>query len=904
MTGLWPARTGITVPGCHVEEVVLEKAGLLDRRPPGVRTRDAVFVTRLKTEYRTLAEELLDAGYVTGHFGKWHLGRDPYNPQNQGFDVDVPHTFWPGPPPYVAPWTFPKEVADHFAPRVPDEHLEDRMADEAASFIEANRDRPFYLNYWAFSVHGPWNGKTNLIEHYRALAKPDSPQRNPVYAAMVHSLDDAVGRLIDTLDRLRLTDNTIVVFTSDNGGYDHPARNGVEGDIPVTSNAPLRAGKGCVYEGGVRVPLLVAWPGHIAPGSVSEELAQSVDWYPTFLDALGIAPKDGQAFDGASLLPALKGGRLARDAIYCHFPHGGAIDDSNAGSVVWEGDWKLLRLYARNADMSDRHELYNLRDDLSETTDLAARHPERVRALSAKLDRFLAASQAVIPEPNPFYRDLPADHPLRAEKQRLIEKDRAEALAEKLARQQEQEKAMKIQKERFAAIVAAASLRLASNVLGDSAVTDVTFAQRPGSRDVDIAYTLSGGPAIVTLAVETNGVPLPDSAVTWLEGDVSKLVQPGRRAVVWHAGKDWPEHAAANARARILAWHPDTPPPYAVVDLIGGPAAPGWPVTYHPSVEALPYGGLSNDLYRTTRLVLKRIRTHAPPPEDGVFLMGSPANETGRTAASETLHPVRLTRDFYIGVFEVTQGQYQQALSDLSGTLPWPAAYNHRDSRRVRPVESLSYNKIRSAPSGAADPLVDWPANANVGSGTFLGRLREKTGVAFDLPTEAQWEYAARAGASGALTDGTASLTNAQSDARLDTLGRYASNGGLLWNAAENKLDYPETALGVTKADIGPEYASATAGTYAPNAWGLYDVHGNVFEWVLDRHTDTFDPASEAVDPVGSTGASDTNRVLRSGTWNLNAATSRLAYRRGTQPAWQAINTGFRVTFTLPPPLP
>ncbi|MDR2849950.1 MAG: sulfatase, partial [Verrucomicrobiota bacterium] len=302
MTGQWPARIGITVPACHVEEEVLEKNGLVDRRPAGVRTRDAVFLTRLKREYRTLAEELHDAGYATGHFGKWHLGRDPYNPQNQGFDVDVPHTYWPGPPAYVAPWAFPKEVSDHFSPRTPDEHLEDRMADEASQFIEANKDRPFFLNYWAFSVHGPWKAKESLIAHYAAERDPFSPQRTPVYAAMVHSLDDAVGTLLNTLDRLGLADNTIIVFFSDNGGVSEPQPHAGFAD-PITSNAPLRAGKGSVYEGGVRVPLLVAWPGHTKPGTVSDELVQSTDFYPTFLDILGLPPRPRPRRDGATNHP-------------------------------------------------------------------------------------------------------------------------------------------------------------------------------------------------------------------------------------------------------------------------------------------------------------------------------------------------------------------------------------------------------------------------------------------------------------------------------------------------------------------------------------------------------------------------------------------------------------------------
>ena len=169
-------------------------------------------VTRLKTDYLTLPKFLKAAGYATGHFGKWHLGHEPYSPLEHGFDVDIPHHPGPGPAgSYVAPWKF--KDFDH-DPDIPDEHIEDRMAKEAVAFMERHRDQPFFLNYWMFSVHAPFDAKKSLIDKYRSRVNPSGPQRSPTYAAMVESMDDAVGTILDTLDRLELADNTIIVFDS------------------------------------------------------------------------------------------------------------------------------------------------------------------------------------------------------------------------------------------------------------------------------------------------------------------------------------------------------------------------------------------------------------------------------------------------------------------------------------------------------------------------------------------------------------------------------------------------------------------------------------------------------------------------------------------------------------------
>ena len=207
LTGLSPARTGITAPNAHEAEVIL-KSTLGSKGPPDQKSIQPSVVTRLQTTYYTLSKSLKDAGYATGHFGKWHLGAEPYSPLQHGFDVDLPHTSGPGPAgSYIAPWKFKDFDAD---PGVPNQHVEDRMAKEAVAFIEKHKDQPFFLNYWMFSVHAPFDAKKELIEKHRARVNPKDPQRCPTYAAMVESMDDAIGTLLDTLDRLKIADNTII----------------------------------------------------------------------------------------------------------------------------------------------------------------------------------------------------------------------------------------------------------------------------------------------------------------------------------------------------------------------------------------------------------------------------------------------------------------------------------------------------------------------------------------------------------------------------------------------------------------------------------------------------------------------------------------------------------------------
>ena len=430
LAGQYPARTGITAPVCHINEIQLEKKLL--RESPAARVLVAESVSRLKPEYFTLAEAFKEAGYATAHFGKWHLGHnlpdrpdDHYEPKDQGFDFDFPHTpNAPGPGGgYLAPWKF---IRDPAITGPEGDHIEDRMSKEAARYIASHRDRPFYLNYWAFSVHSPWNARRDYIDHFKAKADPKDPQHNPLYAAMVKSLDDGIGRILDAVEAAGIAEKTMVVFYSDNGGYAYPPKKtDPEGyaDIPATSNLPLRSGKASLYEGGTREPFLFSWPGRVKAGAVSDILFQSVDFYPSLLALAGLKPRAGLQLDGLDQSAALLGGTSPRDLVFCHFPHGAATRDSvmdgfYAGSYVRKGDWKLIRFYARNDDGSDDFELYDLRNDPGERRNQAREQPARVQELNALLSAFLADTGAVIPKLNPKHGAVTSADPLLGWKNR------------------------------------------------------------------------------------------------------------------------------------------------------------------------------------------------------------------------------------------------------------------------------------------------------------------------------------------------------------------------------------------------------------------------------------------------------------------------------------------------------
>jgi arylsulfatase A-like enzyme len=419
LAGVYPARSGITTPSCHELRVHLKKE-LVANPTPQMKAINADSLTRLSSDYFTLAESLHEAGYATAHFGKWHLGHnltpeDHYEPKDQGFDVDWPHAPRAAGPGggYLAPWKF---ITDPAITAKAGTHIEDRMSEEAAKFIRENRDKPFYVNYWAYSVHSPWNARRDYIEHFQKTADMKNPQHNPLYAAMVRSLDDGVGNLLKALDDAGVADNTIIVFFSDNGGWAYPPKTtDPEGfaDQPATSNLPQRSGKASLYDGGTREPCIFVWPGKVKPGTVNDALFQSTDFYPTLLAMAGLKPHADVKLDGLDQSRTLLGEPSPRDRVFCHFPHGTpnqaqSIPGMLPGTYVRKGDWKLLRFYADNEDGSDRFELYDLKHDEGESKNLAAEKPDIVRELNVLISDFLKDTDAVVPVRNLNYGKVAA----------------------------------------------------------------------------------------------------------------------------------------------------------------------------------------------------------------------------------------------------------------------------------------------------------------------------------------------------------------------------------------------------------------------------------------------------------------------------------------------------------------
>ena len=402
MTGQTPARTGITTPSCH-EPTVRMKPELAKRTPPGDKAVQLVSASRLDTALPTLGKLIKANGYATGHFGKWHLGAEPYSPLQHGFDVDIPHTSGPGPAgSFVAPWKFP-----NFKENKPGEHIEDRVASEAVKWMRSVRGGgPFYMNYWMFSVHAPFDAKKELIDLYRPLIDLKSPQRSPTFAAMVHSMDDAIGTLLDEIDREGIADQTAIIFYADNGGniYNGITEVDASGNEYVatpTSNVPLRGGKATVFEGGIRVPCVVVWPGVTKPESRSDTIIQSTDLYPTILNRLGISIPPNHKVDGHDITPALRGENWDRGPIFTYFPHAPGVPDWLPPAVaVHSGNWKLIRLFHQGENGAHDYLLYNLKDDLGETTNLARQNPEKVVEMDRLIEEHLRDSGAMIPVPN------------------------------------------------------------------------------------------------------------------------------------------------------------------------------------------------------------------------------------------------------------------------------------------------------------------------------------------------------------------------------------------------------------------------------------------------------------------------------------------------------------------------
>ncbi len=382
LTGKYPARLLLT-------------DWLPDGRwPSKARLRSGRFVRELPLEEVTIAEALREAGYRTASIGKWHLGAEPFSlPEHHGFDVNVGGNAHGAPGdfffPYAGNWAIPTTDLrvrwNVFPDGKPGEYLTDRLTDEAVKFIRENRERPFFLYLPHYAVHTPLQAKPELVAKYEKIPEAQR-QGKPVYAAMVESMDESIGRVMATLRELGLEQDTMVIFTSDNGGF-----------YNATSNAPLRANKGAYYEGGIRVPLIVKWPGVAKAGHVSSEPVTSTDFYPTCLAAAGLPPRPNQHMDGRNLQPLLAGGAtLGRPAIFWHFPHYNDHPHSVPSGVIRQGPWKLIETFD-----PEGLELYNLADDLGEQRNLAATQPARVAELKRALDAWRVEVGAEMMRPNP-----------------------------------------------------------------------------------------------------------------------------------------------------------------------------------------------------------------------------------------------------------------------------------------------------------------------------------------------------------------------------------------------------------------------------------------------------------------------------------------------------------------------
>ncbi len=379
MTGKYPPRTGVTDHGGG------KRAGKL---------LPASHVVDMALEEYTVAEAMRDAGYATFFVGKWHLGSKEYGPNAQGFPTDLvarKGSYFP--PDNTAPFD------DQNDPK-----YTDRIAGEAVRFIGEHKDNPFFAFLSFNAVHVPIGARPELVEKYKkkqASAPPEAwgvegankvrlVQSDPVYAAMLEQMDSAIGRVMAAVEKNGIADRTIVIFMSDNGGLST-----AEGH--VTSNLPLRAGKGWPYEGGVREPLIIDVPGMTKPGSTCDTPVTSTDFYPTILQLAGLPLNSKQHCDGTSLVPLLKGEKLDRGPLFWHYPHYSNQGGAPAGTIR-EGDWKLIEWFE-----DGRLELFNLREDIGEKNNVSAANPGKTKELHDKLMAWQKEVNAVMPLPNPDY---------------------------------------------------------------------------------------------------------------------------------------------------------------------------------------------------------------------------------------------------------------------------------------------------------------------------------------------------------------------------------------------------------------------------------------------------------------------------------------------------------------------
>lgn len=398
LTGMYPTRHGITT---YIGDVAGEAAR---RRRPSSHLPPQ-YEHQLRHEFVTLAEVFKSADYATFFAGKWHLGDKGSWPTDHGFDINKGGQRGGGPTGgrFFSPYKNP-----NLEDGPPGESLTLRLGKEAAEFIDANADRPFFAMLSFYTVHAPIQTTPELWQKYRDKAVAMHPdgvesrfifdrrlpvrqvQDNPIYAGMVETMDQAVGMVIAKLKEKDLADNTIICFTSDNGGVS-------SGDAFATSNLPLRGGKGRQWEGGIREPYYIIAPGVTKAGTTSDVPVHGVDWYPTLVELAGLSMPSDHHVDGVSLVPLLRGEKITNRPLYWHFPHYGN-QGGKPSSIITRGNWKLIYYHE-----DGRHELYNIADDVGEQTDLSGTHPDRTRELRAELDAWLAQTHATFPTPDPKF---------------------------------------------------------------------------------------------------------------------------------------------------------------------------------------------------------------------------------------------------------------------------------------------------------------------------------------------------------------------------------------------------------------------------------------------------------------------------------------------------------------------
>lgn len=382
VTGKYPARLNVT-------------DWIEGHKYPWAKLNVPDWTMYLDEKEYTIAEAFKDAGYKTAHFGKWHLGEKEENwPENHGFDLNV-GGWKKGAPNRNKKQGLNGYFSPYGNPRLEDgpkgEYLTERLSNEVVSYIDANGDSPFFINFWLYNVHTPLQAKEEKIVKYKSLRDTLARHQNSTYAAMVEHTDDAVGKIIDKLKEKGLYKNTIILFSSDNGGLIGNSRN------PVTNNAPLRTGKGDIYEGGVRIPTIIYAPGNSHNGALIDEPIISTDYYPTLMELAGISSEKSikQAVDGKSLVPLLKNtNTLDRDAIFWHYPHyhqqGGV-----PYSAIRSGEFKLIQNFE-----NESYALYNLKSDIGETKNIIETNPETFNLLKNKLKKWRIDVNAQYPTPN------------------------------------------------------------------------------------------------------------------------------------------------------------------------------------------------------------------------------------------------------------------------------------------------------------------------------------------------------------------------------------------------------------------------------------------------------------------------------------------------------------------------